>query len=128
VQSFRAQNTIRIRILNYVKRPRWPVHDIFSILSGPVFMRKTRRGRDLEIVARRSGPPTGEFSPPTGEFPGGPTSTGQDIHLVHLAAGLYIYIFPMMGVMAGASPSGSAPLVPFRAPPPVPFGATFRFR
>ena len=39
---------------------RWSVHDILPIVSGPVFMRKTRRGRDLEILARRSRPSTGE--------------------------------------------------------------------
>ena len=39
---------------------RWSVHDILPIVSGPVFMRKTRRGRDLGILARRSGPSTGE--------------------------------------------------------------------
>jgi hypothetical protein len=45
------------------------VHDILPIVSGPVFMRKTRRGRDLEILARRSGPPTGQCGPPTGGSP-----------------------------------------------------------
>jgi hypothetical protein len=49
---------------------RWPVHDILPILSGPVFMRKTRRGRDLEILGRRSGPSTGEL-------PRGPTNPAQ---------------------------------------------------
>ena len=67
MQSFRAQIAIRIRILNYVERPMWPVHGVLPIVSGPVLMRKTCRGRDLENVARRPGPPTGEFLPPTGE-------------------------------------------------------------
>jgi hypothetical protein len=51
---------------------RWSVHDIWPIVSGPVFMRKTRRGRDLEILARRSGPSTGDSLPPTGQ-PGPPS-------------------------------------------------------
>jgi hypothetical protein len=93
VQSFRAQIAIRIRMLNYVKRPMWPVHDIFPILSGPVFMRKTRRGRDLENVARRSGPPTGEFLPPTGEFPaGGPPQPVRIYIWCSLLVG-YTYIY-----------------------------------
>jgi hypothetical protein len=45
---------------------RWSVHDILPIVSGPVFMRETRRGRDLEILARRSGPPTGGSPPGDG--------------------------------------------------------------
>jgi hypothetical protein len=112
---------------------RWSVHDIWPIVSGPVFMRKTRRGRDLEILTRRSGPPTGESLPPTGESspptgeslpstgesPVGPPTRPGYISLVHLAGGqyIYIYIFPTIVVLA-ALPPGPLRACPARRDPP----------
>jgi hypothetical protein len=63
VQSFRAQNAIRIRILNYgacmgVIRARY-----LPTVSGPVLMRKTRRGRDLGNFGPPFGPANWRVSP-----------------------------------------------------------------
>ena len=116
---------------------RWSVHDILPIVSGPVFMRKTRRGaglrnfwpavrgrqlanpsRQLANPSRQLANPSRQLANPSRQLANPsrqlvnprwahPTRPGY-ISLVHLTGGWYIYIFPTIVVLAALSPTPTA--------------------